>query len=168
MNLTMEFQGKGPSNPYSCQDLLHNGLPLGDYFRKELKKHERVSDGTIAMHVLFAKPLPIAVHGSDFHILAARFQATRISQNKRGRLPVTGDGFFDWQVNTAIIPQSASISVHGFHPDMADWEDYHNELPPLGPHQIFCERFFGCIDEERTVPNLEHLIRSITVDFSPL
>lgn len=168
MKLTMEFAGNGPSSPYSCQDLLHEGLPLGDYFRKELTKHQNVSNGTIEMHVTFAKPLPVAVHGSVFHILVARFQATRTSQNKRGTLPLTGDGFFDWQNNTAIIPPSAPISVHGFHPDMADWEDYHDELPPIGPYQIFCDRFFGCIEDDRPVPILQPWIRSMTVDFTAL
>jgi hypothetical protein len=167
VTLSLTFNGRGPSVTYSHDELLYQGVPFGAYFQKLLSNYRQVPDGTIVVEAVFSTPLPVSIQGHSFQLLRVCLEAARKTRNKRGRLRITGDGFWDWRTETAIIPSTGTVTVHGFHPDCADWEDLDVEFPPLGPYQLICDRYFDCIDENNHVPDLAPCIQSTTVNFTP-
>jgi hypothetical protein len=71
---------------------------------------------------------------------------------------MTGDALYDWATKSLKIAPTGKVSLHGFDPNMPDWEDHDGEIPETGPYQFIIHRFWGCIElESQQIPRIPRL-----------
>lgn len=155
-NHTMElrYTGSHAPNVNAPEDILCDGLPLIDYFLRELTRLKSSQPGEVRIQLTFFKPLEVVVNEARHQIAAIDFRTNRIIRKKAIKLPITGDGFFDWQTGREQVPPKGLLSVHGFTFDFSKWDDFEGDFPPTGRHQMIIN-FWDGIDENKIVPDLD-------------
>lgn len=157
----IHFAGKAPRpGSYAANQVLYEDAPILNVFEKELSTtylntKERIP---IILRAEFQPNAQVVICGDDFLVSGIKVCAERHLTVKRRLMPMTGDGLYDWQTKCLDVPATGSVSIHGFAPDLSDWEDYDGEIPETGPYQFIVDRYWGCIDlEVEKIPEIPGL-----------
>lgn len=148
---THSFVGGRPQFPFDGKEILYKGVPAVNIFEKELSTtYLHTSDTTpINLQADFNPYITVKIKGETFRLSKIHVSATRLITNKRGFMQMTGDALYNWETKTANIPKGGSITIHGFNPDMTNWEEFDGDIPETGPYQFIIDRYWGCLDLEK-------------------
>ena len=154
----IRFYGKSPrSGAYSANEILYKDAPIVNVFEKELSTtYLNTTELTpIHLHAVFQPYVKVTIRGNSFRIAEVNVYAERLFAKKRRFMQMTGDALYNWETKSLDVPKTGSISIHGFDPNLPDWEDYEGEIPETGSYQLIVERYWGCIDlEVERVPKI--------------
>lgn len=167
IHLLAEFLGTGPRFEWSGTEMLHNGACVANFFVSQLRDYSDSPDGVLTIDTKFVEPFAVTIKGALFQLVRVQLDATRKTRKARGKLLISGDGFFDWASDKPLIPRSGRFTVHNFDPNCADWEAYEGEFPALDPQQAIVDRCFNALPDNAPLPNLEQFIRPPTITFKP-
>ena len=158
---TFCFVGKPPRpGSFDGKEILYKGIPVINVYEKELSTTYLQTSETIPinLHTDFNPYITVKIKGETFRISEITVRAYRLITNKKRFMQMTGDALYNWDTKTANIPKEGSISIHGFSPDMTDWEEFDGEIPETGPYQFVIERHWGCLDlEVEKLPEIPRL-----------
>ena len=154
----IRFSGPSPvSGSYGESDLLKRGKPVLNWFLRELSKTDEGSIDTalLAKSVEFEKRLRVSLSGQSYQVAAIRVTATHSFRKKKRFIQMSGDAFFDWDTGSLRAPAAGHIAVGPLEPNLADWEECTEEIPPTGPPQMVIGHYrdFSHLTEE-DVPTL--------------
>jgi Restriction endonuclease len=154
----IRFYGKSPRlGTYSANETLYKDAPIVNVFEKELSTTYLNTTELTPIHLraVFQPYIKVTIRGDSFRIAEINVHAERLIAKKRRFMQMTGDALYNWETKSLDIPKTGSISIHGFDPNLPDWEDYDGEIPETGSYQLIVERYWGCIDlEVERVPEI--------------
>jgi hypothetical protein len=140
----IRFSGPSPvSGSYGESDLLYRGKPVLNWFLRALSTTDYTSIDTdlLARSVEFGKPLRVSISGQSYKVAAIRVTATHTFRKKKRFMQISGDAFFDWDTGSLRAPATGRISVGPLDPNLSDWEECTEEIPPTGPLQMVIDRY---------------------------
>jgi Restriction endonuclease len=157
--MKVHFEEKSPGS-YNFQEMLYLEKPVINWFLKELSTTYGIvtTSGPFTLNAKFDNPVSVTMSGRPFVVAEISVTANRACRKKCRFMQMTGDAFFDWQTTSLSVPATASVSVHGFRPNLSDWQDFEDEIPATGPYQFVIDSFPHCVDlEAAEVPDLANL-----------
>jgi hypothetical protein len=160
VQMIVRFDGADPPSSYNFQEMLYSEKPVINWFLKELSTTygNVTSSGPFTLNAKFKNPVSVDMNGHTFAVAEITVIANRVCEKECRFMQMTGDAFFDWQTGSLSVPAAGSVSLHGFRPDLSDWQDCEGEIPATGPYQFVIESFRSCVDLETTkAPDLANL-----------
>ncbi len=158
--MRVRFEGANPPSSYKFQEMLYLGRPVVNWFLKELSTTygNVTSSGPFTLNAKFDNPVSVTMNELPFAVSEITVTANRVCQKKCRFMQMTGDAFFDWQTTSLSVPANGSVSLHGFRPDLSDWQELDGQIPTTGPYQFVIDSFQSCIDlDAAEVPDLADL-----------
>lgn len=161
LTVHLNYTGKEPqSGTYRADEILYKGAPVINVLRKELSTTylNTISNNPVRLYARFNPYITVKINEETFRLTGMGVDSQRQFGKKKRFMQMTGDAFYDWATSSLTVPETGRVSVHGFNPDLKDWEKYDEEIPDTGPYQFVIDRYWGCIDlDAEQVPDIPRL-----------